>query len=164
MARNLKIYILAASVLMTSAALFSGDKKQGLEIFPKGIKAPTQFFTKTAWLHMVYQDEKGALATQVYNVTFEKAARTNWHSHPGGQILIASKGIGYHQIKGQKSQILKPGDVIAVPPDTIHWHGASQEGEFVHLGMSTQTAKGPVHWLAPVSDEEYRDAIAKGEK
>lgn len=61
----------------------------------------------------------------VSDVIFEPSARNSWHSHPGGQILIATAGKGYYQEKGKPIQVLKPGDVIAIAPDVKHWHGAA---------------------------------------
>jgi quercetin dioxygenase-like cupin family protein len=130
-------------------------------IFPKGQQAPSQVFTNATWVHMLHTDEDGAFDTQVYNVTFEPSARTHWHSHPGGQILLMTSGTGYYQEKGEPAQLLKPGDVVAIPADVVHWHGASPSSPFVHLGMSTQVHLGPAKWLGPVTDEEYREATSE---
>jgi quercetin dioxygenase-like cupin family protein len=58
-------------------------------------------------------------------------------------------------------QLLKPGDVVAIPPDVVHWHGASPNGQFVHLGMSTKVHMGPAEWFGPVTDKEYKEATAE---
>ena len=84
-------------------------------IFEKGDQGPHEIFTNTTWVKMLHPDEDGAFDTQVYNVTFEPAARTYWHSHPGGQILLITEGIGYYQEEGESAQPLKPGDVVAIP-------------------------------------------------
>ena len=65
-------------------------------------------------------------------VTFEPRARSNCHIHDGGQILIATDGIGFHQIEGQDVEILKPGDVAFCPPGVMHWHGGSIGNKFAH--------------------------------
>jgi len=130
-------------------------------IFPKGDQGPEEIFTNTTWVKMLHSDEEGTFDTQVYNITFEPAARTYWHSHPGGQILLTTDGTGYYQEKGKPARLLKPGDVVAIRPDVVHWHGASPESQFVHLGMSTQVHLGPAEWVGPVTDEEYRDATSK---
>jgi quercetin dioxygenase-like cupin family protein len=124
-------------------------------IFPKGDPAPSQVFTNTTWVAMLHTDEDGSFDTQVYNVTFEPAARTYWHSHPGGQILLITEGRGYYQEKGKPAQLLNPGDTVAIPANVVHWHGASPDSRFVHLGMSTQVHLGPAEWFGPVTDEEY---------
>lgn len=130
-------------------------------IFPKGDQGPKEIFTNTTWVKMLHTDEGGAFDTQVYNVTFEPSARTYWHSHPGGQILLVTDCLGYYQEKGKAAQLLKPGEVVAIAPDVIHWHGAAPDSQFVHLGMSTQVHLGPAKWHGPVTDEAYRAATAE---
>ena len=130
-------------------------------VFPKGDQAPKEIFTNTTWVKMLHTDDDGAFDTQVYNVTFEPAARTFWHSHPGGQILLITEGTGYYQEKDKAAQPLKPGDVVAIPADVVHWHGAAPDSQFVHIGMSTQVHLGPAKWFGAVTDEEYRAATAK---
>lgn len=129
-------------------------------IFPRGDQAPKEVFTNTTWLKMLHADEGSMFDTQVYNVTFEPSARTHWHSHPGGQILLVTDGAGYYQEKGKAAQLCKPGDVVAIPSNVIHWHGAAPNSQFVHIGMSTQVHLGPAKWLGPVTDEEYLAATA----
>lgn len=130
-------------------------------VFAKGEKAPGNIFSNTVWVKMLVTDEEKAFDTQVYNVTFEPAARTYWHSHPGGQILLVTKGTGYYQEKGKPARLLKQGDVVTIPADVVHWHGAAPKEEFVHLGMSTQVHLGPAKWSGPVTDEEYKEATAE---
>ncbi|AJG41629.1 cupin [Thermotoga sp. RQ7] len=125
------------------------------DLFGKGTKASSDFFTGTVWLKMLVTDEDGVFDTQVYNVVFEPAARTHWHAHPGGQILIVTKGKGFYQEKGKPARLLKPGDVVEIPPNVVHWHGAAPDGEFVHIGISTRVHLGPAKWFGPVTDEEY---------
>jgi len=148
-------------VFLSSCNNTEGDQTMDNEmIFPKGDEAPSAFFSNTAWVRMLHTDEDHAFDTQVYDVTFEPAARTNWHSHPGGQILLCTKGRGYYQEKGEPAQLLEKGDVVPIPPDVVHWHGAAPDAEFVHIGMSTQVHLGPAEWLGPVTDEEYAEATA----
>jgi len=130
-------------------------------VFPRGEQGPKEFFTNTTWVKMLHTDEGGGFDTQVYNVTFEPAARTFWHSHPGGQILLITGGTGYYQEKDKPARLLKPGDVVAIPSAVVHWHGAAPDSRFVHLGMSTQVHLGPAKWLGPVTDEEYRAATTE---
>ena len=95
------------------------------------------------------------LNTPVCNVTFEPGCRNNWHSHTGGQLLIAVGGKGYYQEKGKPIQLLLPGNVVKIAPDVIHWHGAAPDSEFTHIAIGTQLDKGGVTWLEPVTEEEY---------
>jgi quercetin dioxygenase-like cupin family protein len=122
-------------------------------IFPKGSKIESDHFHGTAWLYwLVRSDSVNHIGSGT--VTFEPGARTSWHLHPDGQILIAIGGIGYYQEEGSDKVILKKGDVVTCPPDTPHWHGASKEQEFIQIAV-TSRLKGPTKWLQAVSDDEY---------
>jgi quercetin dioxygenase-like cupin family protein len=123
-------------------------------IFPKGDLAPAEYFTGKAYVKMLVPND-AVLNTAVGNVIFEARARNNWHTHPGGQILIVTHGTGYYQEAGKPIQLLKVGDVVNIQPEIKHWHGASPESEFTHIAISTNTEKGIVDWLEPVTDEEY---------
>ena len=123
-------------------------------IIPKGERAPADYFTGTAWLKMLVTPDD-TFNTSVGNVTFEPGARNNWHKHPGGQILVVTDGVGYYQEKGKQIQTIRRGDVIQIPPDVVHWHGASHNSEMIHLAINTNTQKGIVEWLDRVTDEEY---------
>jgi len=154
--------IFALSMMyMVSCGNQGGITMDNNTVFAKGDKASNSIFSNTVWVNMLVTDEEKAFDTQVYNVTFEPAARTYWHSHPGGQILLVTKGTGYYQEKGKPARLLREGDVVAIPKNTAHWHGAAPESHFVHLGMSTQVHLGPAEWLGPVTDEQYREATAK---
>jgi len=96
--------------------------------------------------------------TLVGNVYFEAGARSNWHRHPSGQILIITNGEGYHQIEGQARQTMKKGDVIKCRPNTKHWHGATSTNGFVQIVINPETKNGVVTWLEKVTDEEYRSS------
>ncbi len=86
---------------------------------------------------------------------FEPGCRNNWHTHPGGQVLICTSGMGYYQEKGKPIQLLHPGDVVQILPEIKHWHGASVDSEFTHLAINTNSDKGLVHWMERVTDQEY---------
>ncbi len=124
------------------------------KIFPKGEKAPADYFTGIALVQLLVPNDN-TFNCQVANVTFEPGARNNWHTHPGGQILIVTDGIGYYQEKGKPIQLLRKGDVVKIFPDIEHWHGASPDSEFTHIAINTNTQKGIVVWLQRVTDEEY---------
>ena len=128
------------------------------DIFERGSKGSSDFFTGNVWVKMLVTDENGVSNTQVYNVVFEPGARTHWHSHPGGQILIVTRGKGFYQERGKPVRILKKGDVVEIPPNVVHWHGAAPDEELVHIGISTQVHLGPAEWLGSVTEEEYRKA------
>ena len=123
-------------------------------IFPLGDLAAADYFTGKAWVRMLVPNDP-VLNTAVGNVVFEAGARNNWHTHPGGQILIVTHGTGYYQEIGKPIQLLQVGDVVNIQPEINHWHGASPNSEFTHIAISTRTEKGIVDWLEPVTDEEY---------
>jgi quercetin dioxygenase-like cupin family protein len=123
-------------------------------IFPQGEKAPAEYFTGTAWVKTLVADDR-TFNCVIGNVTFEPGARNNWHTHPGGQILMVTEGTGYYQEKGKPVQLLHKGDVVKILPDVVHWHGASSDSEFTHIAISANTQKGVVVWLQRVTEEEY---------
>ncbi|MCK9640194.1 MAG: cupin domain-containing protein [Prolixibacteraceae bacterium] len=129
-------------------------ENKSTSVFPKGNKITNNNFTGTAWLQMLVNNDS-TYDTSIGNVTFEPGARTNWHKHPGGQILLITDGSGYYQEKGKSAQLLHKGDVVKIPPDVEHWHGAAPDNELTHIAISPNTNKGSVIWLHPVTDEEY---------
>jgi len=128
--------------------------RQNETVFPKGEKITNNNFAGTAYLHMM-----GAKDTTLHasfgNVTFEPKARTNWHSHPGGQVLFITEGKGYYQAKGEPARLLHKGDVVEIPRNVVHWHGAAPDSEFTHIAVSLNTDEGGALWIGPVTDEEY---------
>ena len=125
-------------------------------VFPKGEIITNNNFTGTAWLQM-FDSNDSIYNISMGNVTFEPKARTNWHKHPGGQILLVTSGRGYYQEKGKPAQVIKKGDVVRIPPNTEHWHGATKDSEMSHLAISTNLQLGKVEWLQPVTEEEYNN-------
>ena len=88
--------------------------------------------------------------------SFTPGARTAWHSHPVGQTLFCLSGIGRICFEGEQPQVLNPGDTVNIPPNTMHWHGASPDRLFSHLALSEAGEKGEgTAWGKHVSDEEY---------
>ena len=122
--------------------------------FPKGEKISSNNFTGTVWVQMMGANDC-TLHASFGNVTFEGKARTYWHSHPGGQILFITNGTGYYQVKGQPARLLHKGDVMEIPRNVVHWHGAAPDSEFAHIAVSLNTDEGGAVWLGPLSDEEY---------
>ena len=123
-------------------------------VFPKGDKITSENFTGTVWLNMMGASDS-TLHASYGNVTFEPKARTNWHSHPGGQILFITEGQGYYHAKGQPARLLRKGDYVEIPPNVVHWHGAGPDIDFAHIAISLNTDEGGAVWLGPVTDEEY---------
>jgi 4-carboxymuconolactone decarboxylase len=96
-------------------------------------------------------------------VTFAPGARTAWHSHPGGQILIVTAGTGRVQMWGQPIEKISTGDVVNIPAGVKHWHGASANASMTHLAITEQRDGTAVRWMEKVSDEQYNAAVAAPE-
>src|SRR5699024_937645 len=126
-------------------------KKEDLDnaIFSLGNKSE-KHFTGEAYVQVVFNDEK-PLNTLIGNVTFAPGARNHWHSHKKGQVLLITNGKGWYQEEGKPAQLLKKGDVLNIPPNIKHWHGAAKDSWFVHLAMTP----GTTDWFNPVTNEWY---------
>lgn len=113
--------------------------------------AYAKYFKGNSYLNMLSKEQVG-----IANVTFEPKCRNNWHiHHKGGQILIAVQGRGYYQEWGKPAQELKPGDIVNIPAEVKHWHGAAPNSWFSHLAIEVPSEGGSTEWLEEVSDEEY---------
>lgn len=129
-------------------------------IFPKGDKLPNDWFTGNAFLTpLLTRDKNNEFA--MGSVSFEAGARTNWHTHPKGQVLIVTEGNGFYQEKGKPAQALKKGDVVNIPENLEHWHGASDNSCFTHIAITNYKENLNVVWLEPVSDADYNDVNSK---
>lgn len=152
---------LAASLALVSTSCkenkSGGIKTEVQAIFLKGEKGPAQNFTGNAWNKGLVENDT-IYNTVIGNVYFEPGARSNWHTHPAGQILIITDGVGYHQIKGQPRQTIRKGDVVKCLPNILHWHGASPDTGMHQLYILPKTEKGIVTWLQKVTDEEYNSS------
>jgi len=130
------------------------DTENKHSIFAKGEKTNPDYFTGTAWLNsLVPKDETGHYT--IGNVSFEPGGKTNWHTHPAGQILLVIDGKGFYQEKGKPARTITKGDVVVIPSHIEHWHGAAHNTGLTHIAITNIGKNGPVTWLAPVTDEEY---------
>lgn len=135
-----------------------------ISAFPVGDKLPEQFskfFIGQAYLAPLTKDS--SLNCPIHNVTFEPGCRNNWHSHTGGQILVVVGGKGYYQARGEKARLLLPGDVVEIPANVEHWHGASPNSWFSHLAIEGNPQKNQNLWLEPVDDKQYAEATSQTE-
>ncbi len=125
-------------------------------IFPIGEpnNAFAKFFTGQSYLAPVSTEQ-----VSIYNVTFEPGCRNNWHIHHaengGGQVLVCVAGKGYYQEWGKPAQKLSAGDVVNIPAEVKHWHGAAKDSWFSHLAVEVPGENCSNEWLEPVSDETY---------
>ncbi|CAI0770553.1 MULTISPECIES: cupin domain-containing protein [Serratia] len=89
-------------------------------------------------------------------VTFEPGARTAWHTHPLGQTLIVTQGRGWIQVWGDEIQEMNQGDIVWIPEDVKHWHGATPETAMTHIAIAESLNGSPVDWMEKVSDAQYQ--------
>lgn len=128
-------------------------KPENISVFPMGEKneAFAQYFVGQSYLNMLSTER-----VTIGNVTFEPGCRNNWHIyHKGGQILLCTAGRGYYQEWGKEAQELHPGDVVNIPPEVKHWHGAAKDSWFAHLAVEVPAEGASNEWLEVVNEEDY---------
>ncbi len=113
------------------------------------------WFTGSVRIDPLFQAEPPGQAAGAA-VTFEPGARTAWHSHPAGQTLIVTAGLGRVQRAGGPVEEIRPGDVVWIPAGEKHWHGAAPDVAMTHIAIQEAVAGEVVTWLEPVSDADYR--------
>ena len=150
------IGIMICSAKQVTAQVSKKTKTYNMtSITDKGQPAPKEYFTGTVWVTMAVTPED-QLNSTIGKVTFEAKARTNWHTHPYGQILIVTEGTGYYQEKGKPIQVIKKDDVVKIPPNVEHWHGASHESGMIHIAIVPSAVNGTI-WMTPVLDADYNN-------
>lgn len=126
------------------------------DVFPRGAEntAFARYFVGQSYLNMLSLKQ-----VVIGNVTFEPGCRNNWHIHHaksgGGQILLCTAGRGYYQEWGKPARELHPGDVVNIPAEVKHWHGAAPDSWFSHLAVEVPGGETKNEWCEPVSDEDY---------
>lgn len=154
---------LAALSACAADSLPTADKgvtgTPAMTIIPAGSRVPTpapsQYFVGTARVAPMFA---GSAPSRLSSgqVTFEAGARSAWHTHPAGQMLVVTSGNGWIQQEGQPKRDIRQGDVIWTPPGIKHWHGATPDGSMTHLAIQESLDGKNVNWLEPVSDDQYR--------
>lgn len=119
------------------------------------VKGPADWFTGTVRMEPLFQPEAPARTAGVL-VTFEPGARTAWHTHPLGQTLIITAGLGWVQREGDAVEEVRPGDVVWIPPGEKHWHGATPTTAMSHIGIHEELDGKSADWLEHVADGQYR--------
>ena len=127
-------------------------KRSGTQPSAKG---QSEYFTGTVRIDPLFQANPPARALGA-SVTFEPGARTAWHTHPLGQILIVTAGCGLVQRLGGPVEEIRPGDVVWIPPGEKHWHGAAPTTAMTHIAIVEQLDGKSADWMEKVSDEQYR--------
>jgi len=157
----MKTLILVMLIMLTACNNKLIQQKMGTEnatlLFAKGEKLTNGYFTGDAYLQLLLPKDKNNDFV-IGSVTFEAGARTNWHTHPKGQVLIVTEGAGLYQEKGKRAQSIKKGDIINIPENTEHWHGALAGSKMVHIAITNFKGEVNAVWLSPVTDQEYSEA------
>lgn len=122
-----------------------------------GINPYGKFFTGTSYLTMLSENDP-VYNCPIGNVTFEPAARTHWHRHSGGQILLVLAGEGLFQIRGEAARVIRKGDIVRIPPNLDHWHGAAPQSWMTHLSIEPNAPGNRSEWLEAVTDADYAAA------
>ncbi len=125
--------------------------------------APAENFTGGARVEMLFDAIDPSHASGG-SVTFEPGARTAWHAHPGGQILIVTSGTGRVQQWGRPVEEIRAGDVVRIPVGQKHWHGASPQASMTHIAITEPRNGTSVQWMEQVSDEQYNGAVLSGQQ
>ena len=152
--------------LFVLCLLFSGvmtvppthAEAQGQLVIPAGSRpsstAPGQNFTGNVRVDPAFETQAPQRVYGSY-VTIEPGARTNWHTHPLGQTLLVTSGVGLTQEWGGPVQFIRQGDVVLCPPNVKHWHGAAPDAAMTHLAIGERLDGKSVTWMEQVSDEQY---------
>lgn len=115
---------------------------------------PAENFTGDVRVQPLFAAEDTAPYTGAF-VTFQRGARSAWHTHPAGQRLLVTEGVGRTQQEGGPVEEIRAGDVVWCPPGVKHWHGASPNSPMTHLALTGVRAGKAVEWLDKVTDEQY---------
>jgi quercetin dioxygenase-like cupin family protein len=118
-------------------------------------KGPADYFTGTVRIDPLFDAPQPA-RVRAASVTFEPGSRTAWHTHPLGQSLLVTAGLGRAQRWGGPIEDIRPGDVVWFDPGEKHWHGASPGNAMTHIAIQEALNGSPVEWMEKVSDEQYR--------
>jgi quercetin dioxygenase-like cupin family protein len=135
------------------------ERMQNMQIMRAGsrpsAKGPAEYFTGAVRVDPMFQSGDPARVSGGH-VTFEPGARSAWHTHPLGQTLIVTSGLGWAQAEGGAIEEIRPGDVVWFPPGLKHWHGATPTTAMTHIAITEFQNNKNVDWLEKVSDEQYR--------
>jgi quercetin dioxygenase-like cupin family protein len=121
---------------------------------PSG-RGPAEWFTGAVRIDPLFDAADPARSAGAH-VTFEPGARTAWHTHPLGQTVIVTSGLGWAQREGGPVEEIRPGDVVWFPPGEKHWHGATPTTAMTHIAIQEKLDDRAVDWMEPVSDAQYR--------
>ncbi|ATJ81449.1 cupin domain-containing protein [Halomonas beimenensis] len=147
-----------SAIALTAALVSTGAVAQSMEVIKNGTRegfmGPDDKFTGTAYIEPVFSNE-APFVVNGGKVTFLPGARSNWHTHPAGQVLVVTDGAGWVQEEGEEKRLMEPGDVVWCPPEVKHWHGATETTAVTHMAIQQFKDGENVVWMEPVTDEQY---------
>ena len=126
-------------------------------------KGPAEWFTGSVRIHPLFEAPEPARVRGA-SVTFEPGARTAWHTHPLGQTLIVTSGLGWAQHEGGPIEEIRPGDVVWFAPNEKHWHGATPTKAMTHIAIQEALDGKVVEWMEHVTDKEYLSGTQESRK
>lgn len=151
---------LVALSLMAGQA--SADENKGVRVTRVGsqpsVQGAAEYFTGRARVDGLFQTDAPARVGGG-TVTFEPGARTAWRTHPLGQMLIVTAGVGYVQQEGQPRQEIRPGHTVWIAPNVRHWHGATATTGMTHIALAEALDGSTVTWAEQVSDDQYAGGV-----
>lgn len=161
--RKLSITLLITTMIVTcfSIRIYAKENNAMSQKVTKNgtqasIKGSDKFFTGDVRIDPLFPATSPSRTSGAY-VTFEPGARSAWHTHPLGQTLVVTSGVGFTQEWGGPIVEIHPGDVITCPSGVKHWHGASPHNAMTHLSVVEELDGKNVEWLEKVTDEQYYD-------
>ena len=146
--------------VMASTSTMAQDVSKTMVVKPNGSQetfvGPGDLFVGDVRVDRLQNPQAPSRVTAAY-VTFEPGARSNWHTHPLGQTLIVTQGVGWVQEEGGEKIEIKPGDVVWTPPGVKHWHGGSAENSMTHIAVWEKKEGEEVVWMEQVTDDQFLD-------
>ena len=148
--------LLFIALVVSSLFIFQSNAQTPQPGFPKGELSAAKNHTGDIWLSELNVGDS-TFDPSIAMATYGAGAKLDWHSHPGGQVLLITEGTGYYQERGKPARLVHKGDVIKSAPGVEHWHGATPASTFAYIAV-TPTQKGKTVWLEPVSEKDYASA------
>lgn len=145
----------AATPSLSGASNSSMDLRIARAGSQPSTRGPAEFFTGSVRVDPLFPATAPSRMSGGL-VTFEPGARSAWHSHPVGQVLVVTAGLGWVQREGGPVEEMHPGDVVLIPPGLRHWHGAAATTGVTHIALQEQMDGHAVAWMDKVSDAQYR--------
>jgi quercetin dioxygenase-like cupin family protein len=160
--RALRLFAGANAAIVVMAA-FAATDAQRLIVVRKSATAEPGAANRFTGKAVVESRFEGAQPSHLAAalVSFEPGARTAWHTHPHGQMLVVTSGCGWVQQEGGERQQIRAGDIVWTPPGVKHWHGAGSQGPMSHAAVHERFDQQEVVWMQKVSDQEYGNASCK---